>query len=73
MKLFASNNFREANVASVVLTYCPDFSRDLFFANRLRKLGPRENLVVYSIYETAKIGSKALPGVTQVAVYDISY
>ncbi|MDD9362533.1 MAG: hypothetical protein PV344_06395 [Anaplasma sp.] len=35
-KLFAGPNFRESNVASVVLTYCPYFSRDLFFANQKR-------------------------------------
>ncbi|MDD9362011.1 MAG: hypothetical protein PV344_03700 [Anaplasma sp.] len=34
MKLFAGSNFRESNVVSVVLTYCPNCSRDLFFANR---------------------------------------
>ncbi|MDD9362513.1 MAG: hypothetical protein PV344_06295 [Anaplasma sp.] len=33
MKLFACSNFRESNVASVVLTYCRNCSRDLFFAN----------------------------------------
>ncbi|MDD9362397.1 MAG: hypothetical protein PV344_05690 [Anaplasma sp.] len=48
MKLFAGSNFRESNVASVLLTYCPNCLRDLFFYNS-RKLGPRENLVVYSI------------------------
>ncbi|MDD9362792.1 MAG: hypothetical protein PV344_07715 [Anaplasma sp.] len=36
MKLFAGSNFCKANVASVVLTYCPNCSRDLFFANRRR-------------------------------------
>ncbi|MDD9362103.1 MAG: hypothetical protein PV344_04170 [Anaplasma sp.] len=36
MKLFADSNFRESNVASVVLTYCPNCSRDLFFANHMR-------------------------------------
>ncbi|MDD9362100.1 MAG: hypothetical protein PV344_04155 [Anaplasma sp.] len=36
MKLFAGSNFREFNVASVVSTYCPNCSRDLFFANRSR-------------------------------------
>ncbi|MDD9362744.1 MAG: hypothetical protein PV344_07470 [Anaplasma sp.] len=36
MKLFAGSNFRESNVASVVLTHCPNYSRDLFFANRRR-------------------------------------
>ncbi|MDD9362459.1 MAG: hypothetical protein PV344_06010 [Anaplasma sp.] len=36
MKLFAGPNFRESNVASVMLTYCPNYSRDLFFANRRR-------------------------------------
>ncbi|MDD9362115.1 MAG: hypothetical protein PV344_04235 [Anaplasma sp.] len=36
MKLFEGCNFRELNVASVVLTYCPICSRDLFFANRRR-------------------------------------
>ncbi|MDD9362523.1 MAG: hypothetical protein PV344_06345 [Anaplasma sp.] len=36
MKLFAGSNFRESNVASVVLTYCQKYSRDLFFANRRR-------------------------------------
>ncbi|MDD9362036.1 MAG: hypothetical protein PV344_03825 [Anaplasma sp.] len=35
-KLFAGFNFRESNVASVLLTYCPNCSRDLFFANRGR-------------------------------------
>ncbi|MDD9362510.1 MAG: hypothetical protein PV344_06280 [Anaplasma sp.] len=51
MKLFAGSNFRESNVASVVLTYCPNCAREVFFANRRRfaKLGPCENLVVYSI------------------------
>ncbi|MDD9362090.1 MAG: hypothetical protein PV344_04105 [Anaplasma sp.] len=34
MKLFAGSNFRESNVASVMLTYCPNCSRDLFFGNR---------------------------------------
>ncbi|MDD9362903.1 MAG: hypothetical protein PV344_08275, partial [Anaplasma sp.] len=34
MKLFAGSNFRESNVASALLTYCPNCSRDLFFANR---------------------------------------
>ncbi|MDD9362895.1 MAG: hypothetical protein PV344_08235 [Anaplasma sp.] len=33
-KLFAGSNFRESNVASVVLTYCANSSRDLFFAIR---------------------------------------
>ncbi|MDD9363071.1 MAG: hypothetical protein PV344_09125, partial [Anaplasma sp.] len=32
----AGPNFRELNVASVLLTYCPNFSRDLFFANQKR-------------------------------------
>ncbi|MDD9362155.1 MAG: hypothetical protein PV344_04435 [Anaplasma sp.] len=36
MKLFAGSNFRESNVASVVLTYCPNCSRGLFFANHRR-------------------------------------
>ncbi|MDD9362432.1 MAG: hypothetical protein PV344_05870 [Anaplasma sp.] len=36
MKLFAGFNFRESNVASVVWTYFPNCSRDLFFANRRR-------------------------------------
>ncbi|MDD9361843.1 MAG: hypothetical protein PV344_02820 [Anaplasma sp.] len=36
MKLFAGSNFRQSNVAPVVLTYCPNCSRDLFFANRRR-------------------------------------
>ncbi|MDD9362068.1 MAG: hypothetical protein PV344_03985 [Anaplasma sp.] len=36
MKLFAGFNFCESNVASVVLTYCPNCSRDLFYANRRR-------------------------------------
>ncbi|MDD9362065.1 MAG: hypothetical protein PV344_03970 [Anaplasma sp.] len=36
MKLFPGSNFRESNVAFVVLTYCPNCSRDLFFANRRR-------------------------------------
>ncbi|MDD9362143.1 MAG: hypothetical protein PV344_04375 [Anaplasma sp.] len=36
MKLFAGSNFHESNVSSVVLTYCPKCSRDLFFANRRR-------------------------------------
>ncbi|MDD9362156.1 MAG: hypothetical protein PV344_04440, partial [Anaplasma sp.] len=36
MKLFAGSNFRESNVASIVLTYCPNCSRDVFFANRRR-------------------------------------
>ncbi|MDD9362229.1 MAG: hypothetical protein PV344_04810 [Anaplasma sp.] len=36
LKLFAGSNFRESNVASVVLTYCANCSRDLFFANRRR-------------------------------------
>ncbi|MDD9362401.1 MAG: hypothetical protein PV344_05710 [Anaplasma sp.] len=35
MKLFAGSNFRESN-AYVVLTYCANCSRDLFFANRRR-------------------------------------
>ncbi|MDD9362136.1 MAG: hypothetical protein PV344_04340 [Anaplasma sp.] len=34
MKLFAGSNLRESNIASVVLTCCPNFSRDPFFANR---------------------------------------
>ncbi|MDD9362756.1 MAG: hypothetical protein PV344_07530 [Anaplasma sp.] len=33
MKLFASSNFHESNVASVVFTYCPNCLWDLFFAN----------------------------------------
>ncbi|MDD9362908.1 MAG: hypothetical protein PV344_08300 [Anaplasma sp.] len=36
MKLFAGPIFRESNLASVVLTYCPNCSRDLFFANQRR-------------------------------------
>ncbi|MDD9362577.1 MAG: hypothetical protein PV344_06620 [Anaplasma sp.] len=49
MKLFAGSNFRKSNVASVVLTYCLNCSRDLFFANRRRfEIGPSENLVAYS-------------------------
>ncbi|MDD9362548.1 MAG: hypothetical protein PV344_06470 [Anaplasma sp.] len=36
MKLFAGSNFRESNMAAVVLTHCPNCSRDLFFANRMR-------------------------------------
>ncbi|MDD9362631.1 MAG: hypothetical protein PV344_06895 [Anaplasma sp.] len=36
MKLFAGPNFREPNVTSVVLTYCPNCSWDLFFANQTR-------------------------------------
>ncbi|MDD9362468.1 MAG: hypothetical protein PV344_06055 [Anaplasma sp.] len=36
MKLFAGSNFRESNVVSVVLTYCSNCLRDLFFANRRR-------------------------------------
>ncbi|MDD9362348.1 MAG: hypothetical protein PV344_05435 [Anaplasma sp.] len=36
MKLFGSSNFRELNVASVVLTYCSNYSRDPFFANPKR-------------------------------------
>ncbi|MDD9362313.1 MAG: hypothetical protein PV344_05250 [Anaplasma sp.] len=36
MTLIAGHNFRESNVASVVFTYWPNFSRDLFFANRRR-------------------------------------
>ncbi|MDD9362122.1 MAG: hypothetical protein PV344_04270 [Anaplasma sp.] len=36
MKLFAGSNFRESKVAFVVLTYCPNCLRDLFFANRRR-------------------------------------
>ncbi|MDD9362356.1 MAG: hypothetical protein PV344_05480 [Anaplasma sp.] len=36
MKLFAGSNFRESNMAAVVLTYCPNCSRDLFFANPRR-------------------------------------
>ncbi|MDD9362888.1 MAG: hypothetical protein PV344_08200 [Anaplasma sp.] len=35
MKIFAGSNFRESNVASVVLTYCPNCLRDLFFANSI--------------------------------------
>ncbi|MDD9362220.1 MAG: hypothetical protein PV344_04760 [Anaplasma sp.] len=46
MKLFAGSNFRESSVASIVLTYCPNCSRDVYDS---RKLGLRENLVVYSI------------------------
>ncbi|MDD9362471.1 MAG: hypothetical protein PV344_06070 [Anaplasma sp.] len=34
MKLFAGSNFLKSNVASVLLTYCPNCSWDLFFANR---------------------------------------
>ncbi|MDD9362126.1 MAG: hypothetical protein PV344_04290 [Anaplasma sp.] len=34
--MFAGSNFRESNVASVVLTYCPNCSQHLFFVNRLR-------------------------------------
>ncbi|MDD9361990.1 MAG: hypothetical protein PV344_03595 [Anaplasma sp.] len=33
MKLFAGSNLRESSAGSVVLTYCPNCSRDLFFAN----------------------------------------
>ncbi|MDD9362896.1 MAG: hypothetical protein PV344_08240 [Anaplasma sp.] len=33
MKLFAGSDFHESNVASIVLTYCPNYSQDLFFAN----------------------------------------
>ncbi|MDD9362137.1 MAG: hypothetical protein PV344_04345 [Anaplasma sp.] len=36
MKLFAGSNFHESNVASVVLTHWPNFSRVLFFANHRR-------------------------------------
>ncbi|MDD9362527.1 MAG: hypothetical protein PV344_06365 [Anaplasma sp.] len=36
MKLFAGSNFRELNVASVLLTYCPNCSQDLFFASHRR-------------------------------------
>ncbi|MDD9361821.1 MAG: hypothetical protein PV344_02710 [Anaplasma sp.] len=36
MKLYMNSNFCESNVASVVLTYCPNCSRDLFSANRRR-------------------------------------
>ncbi|MDD9362041.1 MAG: hypothetical protein PV344_03850 [Anaplasma sp.] len=36
MKLFTGSNFCESNVASIVLTYCPNGLRDLFFANRRR-------------------------------------
>ncbi|MDD9362168.1 MAG: hypothetical protein PV344_04500 [Anaplasma sp.] len=36
MKLFAGSNFRESDVAPVVFTYCPNCSRDLFFANHRR-------------------------------------
>ncbi|MDD9362116.1 MAG: hypothetical protein PV344_04240 [Anaplasma sp.] len=36
MKLSAGSNFRELNVATIVLTYCPNCSWDLFFANRRR-------------------------------------
>ncbi|MDD9362292.1 MAG: hypothetical protein PV344_05130 [Anaplasma sp.] len=36
MKLFAGSSFCESNVASVVLTYCPNCLQDLFFANRRR-------------------------------------
>ncbi|MDD9362287.1 MAG: hypothetical protein PV344_05105 [Anaplasma sp.] len=36
MKLFAGSNFRESNEASVVLTYYPNCSPDLYFANRRR-------------------------------------
>ncbi|MDD9362741.1 MAG: hypothetical protein PV344_07455, partial [Anaplasma sp.] len=54
LKLFTGYIFRESNVASVVLTYCLNCSRDLLFVNcndsrNSRKLGPRENLVIYSI------------------------
>ncbi|MDD9362845.1 MAG: hypothetical protein PV344_07985 [Anaplasma sp.] len=34
MKLFAGSNFRESNIASIVLTYYSNSSRVLFFANR---------------------------------------
>ncbi|MDD9362173.1 MAG: hypothetical protein PV344_04525 [Anaplasma sp.] len=36
MKLFACSNFRESHVVSVVLTCCPNCSRDPFFANHKR-------------------------------------
>ncbi|MDD9362350.1 MAG: hypothetical protein PV344_05450 [Anaplasma sp.] len=36
MKLFAGTNFRESDVAFIVLTYSPNCSRDLFFANQRR-------------------------------------
>ncbi|MDD9362093.1 MAG: hypothetical protein PV344_04120 [Anaplasma sp.] len=42
MKLFAGPNFRESNLASVVLAYCPNCSRDLFFANHRRSRNSRK-------------------------------
>ncbi|MDD9363112.1 MAG: hypothetical protein PV344_09330, partial [Anaplasma sp.] len=56
LKLFAGSNFQESNAASLVLTYCPNYSRDLFFANcrrfaKFAKIRSCENLVVYSISE----------------------
>ncbi|MDD9362214.1 MAG: hypothetical protein PV344_04730 [Anaplasma sp.] len=36
MELFAGSNFCESDVASVVLTFCPNCLRNLFFANRRR-------------------------------------
>ncbi|MDD9362406.1 MAG: hypothetical protein PV344_05735 [Anaplasma sp.] len=64
MELFAGSNFRESNVASAVLTYCPNCSRDLFFANRKwfakfekirssRKFS-RLEYVIFSILPTAQ-------------------
>ncbi|MDD9362346.1 MAG: hypothetical protein PV344_05425 [Anaplasma sp.] len=36
MKFFAGSNLRESNVSAVVFTHCPNYSRDIFFANRRR-------------------------------------
>ncbi|MDD9362039.1 MAG: hypothetical protein PV344_03840 [Anaplasma sp.] len=53
MKLFAGSNFCEKNVASVVLTYCSNCLRDLFFAKcrrfvKFAKIRSSRKLVVYS-------------------------
>ncbi|MDD9362347.1 MAG: hypothetical protein PV344_05430, partial [Anaplasma sp.] len=56
LKLFAGSNFCGSNADSVVLTYCPNCSRDPFFVIRRRfaKLGPCENLVVYSTWDNSE-------------------
>ncbi|MDD9362365.1 MAG: hypothetical protein PV344_05530 [Anaplasma sp.] len=43
MKLFAGSNFRESNIATVVLTCCPNCSLDLFFCESWAIREIREN------------------------------
>ncbi|MDD9362018.1 MAG: hypothetical protein PV344_03735 [Anaplasma sp.] len=55
MKLFTGFNFCESNVASAVLTYCPNCSRELFFANcrqfgKFAKIRSSRNLSRFQLY-----------------------